>query len=403
MLSAGLQRSIHKLIGLGDEVQVVTKLDSDRLTAQAVVSFTPSRRITRQLAQLGYTRQHSYFVIRRQDGRYMFLPPETPKLFSAALQIYVPFRMRGRILKGLVAAVPYVKAEKWLPMRLVIASKSELPLEALVTELTGEKRPFFSCLLNGQAHSSKINLQVMRANGEILGYIKLSLNGTASRYIRHEALVLTGLWAYPQMRPHIPRVLYHGNWEDGYLLFVSALGGKAGPVAFTSPHSEFLQALSTVCPVERAGNALVNETANRCEQSSFFMVSDWKEIKEKVLDEARRLLEGQSVACGTVHGDFVPENTLTMNGRLLAFDWEASATDAPIAWDIFHFNLEVAFLLKRKVDDVFAIPRSGASRGCWLLYLLDSARHLFGLNMTRNRSIRIQYRRQLLCRETARP
>lgn len=403
MLSNDLLQAIHQFIGLEDEVLVGGELDGSKLRAKTVVSVDPSRRIARRLASLGYTWQRSYFVIRREEGRYIFLPSEDSKLFSAGLRFYVPFRTRGRILKGLVAGMSWVKAERWLPLRLLVASKGALPLAVLSAGLTGENRPFFAWHLNGRGHSRKINLQVMRPNGEILGYIKLSLNEEASRYIQHEASVLTQLWTCPQMRPYIPKTLIYGHWTGSYLLFVSALEGKAAPVAFTRTHSGFLQELSAICPVERPGNVLVNETAKRCEQASLFLQPGWKEIKEEALDKARRLLEGQSVPCGIIHGDFVPENTLTRNGRLLVFDWECSAVDAPIAWDVFHFNLEVAYLLKKKVEKVFSIPQSRASRGSWLLYLLDSARHLSESEMTRNRAIRLQCRRELLCRETARP
>jgi len=396
-----LLQTIQQFLGLEDKALLVNELEGGSLSAKAVVSVAPSNRAKRRLTHLGYTRQHSFVFFNQERRPFLLLPADSPELFLAGLRIYVPHKARGKVLKALASMLPWVGGPRWLPIRLTIASREALPLEALVTELTGERLPIFAWLINSRGHSSKINLQVMRPDGGILGYIKLSLNKTASQCVRHEASVLSQLWNYLELRPCIPRVLYQGCWLDGYLLFVSALSGKPGPLAYTSSHASFLRTLSAIRPVERPGGLLVKETRERWEQSPLFLGPDRMEIGQRVLEKANQLLEGQSVPCGVIHGDFVPENTKMMNDRLLVFDWERSAADGPIGWDIFHFQLEVAYLLGKKVDDVFSIPKSPIDHACRLLYLLDSVCRLSEVELTRSRAIRIRYRHQLLSQEAS--
>ena len=397
-----LHQAIQQFLGLQDKSPLVKKLDGQSLNGKVVVSVAPSRRTRQRLAQQGYARQRSFISINRAGRPFLLIPSDSPELFSAGLQIYVPQKSRGKVLKAFASKLPWIGAPKWLPQRLTIASKGALPLEALITKLTGEKSPVFAWLLNLYAHSSKINMQVMRPDGEILGYIKLSLSKVASHSLRHEASVLSQLRTYPELRASIPQVLYGGDWSDSYLIFVSRLAGKSGPLAFTSSHARFLQTLAAIRPVKRGGELLMKETRGRWEQSLPRLGSEWVKIGQSALEKANRLLAGQSVPCGVIHGDFVPENTMMSNDRLLVFDWERSVAGRPSVWDLFHFHLELAYLLEKRVEDVFSVPESPVDHACWLLYLLGSTCRLSEAEQTRASAIRIRYRRQLLSQDASR-
>lgn len=417
-----LQHAIYRFLGLEGKTLLLNRGEPNGncLSAKAVISVAAPKQVKRRLTQMGYTRQHSFVFFCREGRPYLLLPVDRPESFLAGLRIYAPYRIRGKVLKAfisvlpritgttrtrgkalkaLVSTLPWTAGTRCLPMRLMIASREALPLETLVTKLTGEKFPVFAWLINSRAQSSKINLQVMRSDGGILGYVKLSLNETASRCVRHEASVLSQLWGSPELRPSIPQVLYQGCWLDGYALFASALPGKSGPLVYTSSHASFLRTLSSIAPVQRPGELLVKETRARWEQSLPSLGSDWTAIGQGTVEKARRLLEGQSVPCGIIHGDFVPENTRIMNDRLFVFDWERSTADVPIVWDIFHFHLEVAYLLRKRVEDIFSIPKSPIGHACWLLYLLDSTRRLCEAEPTRASATRIRYRRRLLAQD----
>ncbi len=359
----------------------------------------PSNRTKRRLAQMGYTHRHSFIFINREGLPFLLLPSENRRVFLAGLRIYAPQKMRGKVLRAVVSELPRLGGARWLPKRLTIASTEALPLAALVSRLTGEPSPAFAWFINSSAYSSKINLQAMGPNGKILGYLKLSLSRVAFHSIQHEARVLNQLWGYPELRPRIPRVLYEGRWSDGYLMMLSALPGKPGPLAFTSLHQEFLRTLSSLQPVECPGESLVTKTREKWEEAMSRLGPDWAEIGQTALTMAGQLLQSRSVPCGIIHGDFVPENTRVLDERLLVFDWERSKAAMPCTWDIFHFHLELAFLLGKNVEEVFAIPESPVDRACWLLYLLDSACRLAKSERTRARAGRLRYRYHLLSQE----
>jgi hypothetical protein len=50
---------------------------------------------------------------------------------------------------------------------------------------------------------------------------------------------------------------------------------------------------------------------------------------------------------GTWHGDFVPWNLAWVGSRLYAWDWESSASQAPVGFDALHFYFQVAFVARQ--------------------------------------------------------
>ena len=112
-----------------------------------------------------------------------------------------------------------------------------------MTEVTGEREPTFAMSLGVGGNVRKLTVQVMRPNGEILGYIKLPLTEAAAERVRREAGILERLRHFAPLRPHIPKVLYAGEWSDGYILFQSPGPPSPGPVEFGALRESFLRAL----------------------------------------------------------------------------------------------------------------------------------------------------------------
>jgi hypothetical protein len=116
-----------------------------------------------------------------------------------------------------------------------------LGLKALVTNVTGERNPAFAMILGKPGKYRKLTIQVMRSGGETLGYIKLGLTKPAGGRVRHEARLLEDLAA---LRPRVPHVLYSGEWQESYLLFLSPLEGQPGPSELSGMHMQFLDSLA---------------------------------------------------------------------------------------------------------------------------------------------------------------
>jgi peptidoglycan/xylan/chitin deacetylase (PgdA/CDA1 family) len=236
----------------------------------------------------------------------------------------------------------------------------------------------------------------MRPNGEILGYMKLPLAGAAPSRVRHEAMVLERLWNFPALRPHIPQLLHAGTWNDSYLLFQSALPGELGPTSLTEMHENFLQTLGSVSRIERSGQSLIEEIGSKWDKAVVLLGSKWKALGQEVLHRSARDLNRLSIPCGISHGDFAPWNTRVHEGRLLLFDWESTQWEAPASWDIFHFGLQTAVSLNKRIGS--GLPPGHAGRDAYLLYLLSSVIQF----LQEENWAAIDYRRKLLLSELER-
>jgi hypothetical protein len=236
----------------------------------------------------------------------------------------------------------------------------------------------------------------MRTGGETLGYIKLGLTKPAGERVRHEAGVLEDLSA---LRPHVPRVLYAGEWQNSYMLFQSPLEGRPGPAELSSMHVEFLERLAAIRRVDKSGLQVVEEVGARWKEVTWRCDWRWQQLGKATLAAARRDLEKVRVPCGFWHGDFAPWNTRVRDGRLSVFDWESCEDGAPLGWDTFHFSVQVASLLKKRWRNKFDLAAAPGARGLFLLYLLASLGKSLDERAEANPGL--EYRQQALMSELA--
>jgi hypothetical protein len=231
----------------------------------------------------------------------------------------------------------------------------------------------------------------MGRHGNIIAYAKLPLTPLADNRVRNEAHTLQRLSNFASLRPHIPRVLYAGNYGNSYMLLQSPLEGEPGPTACRGIHQKFLQTLWNVHRVTKPGRFLVNEVARRWEKVAPFLGSKWVELGQETLRYSNRVLAGESVPFGVMHGDFAPWNTRVRQGDLLLFDWESADWEAPTSWDMFHFRVQTACSFKvgarpgmsdlKSPDDIL-----------YMLYLLDSVGQFLeegNLSAIRERGVRL--------------
>jgi hypothetical protein len=57
---------------------------------------------------------------------------------------------------------------------------------------------------------------------------------------------------------------------------------------------------------------------------------------------------GTALEFGHWHGDWVPWNLGTDGGRLVAWDWEHSAPDVPVGFDVAHHAFQTTLILRRR-------------------------------------------------------
>jgi phosphotransferase family enzyme len=326
----------------------------------------------RETAPGDFPRRHSFSVLPSRKAPRWLLPLGSPGATLESLRVYTPYALPARIKKLLLLGALKTGWTGWARHKVFVASQSFLPLEVLVSDVTGEAKPFFALSLGTPGRFRKLTMQVMRSNGEILGYIKLPLTEAAIGRLRYEAAVLEQLWNFDALRPHIPRVLHAGEWGNAYILFESRGPSRPGPKAFGPLHEEFLQNLRRVRQSVKPGRVVVDGVAARWREWRSLLNAEWISVGERALEKASRELESTPIPCGISHGDFAPWNTRIEGERLFVFDWESAAWEAPIEWDAFHFRAQVVSLLKGNNGRDFSQDGHTAQRSIFLLYLLNS-------------------------------
>ena len=338
--------------------------------------------------------RHRFAVLpSRQEPRYL-LPLGNSRTTLEGFRVYTPHALGARVRKGLLAQVVKMGWSGWAMHPLHVGEP--VGLKALVTNVTGERNPAFAMSLGTPGKYRKLTIQVMRASGETLGYIKLGLTKPAGERVRHEASVLEDL---SRLRPHVPCVLYAGEWQNSYMLFQSPLEGRPGPAKLSGMHMEFLENLAAIRRVDKPGLRVVEEIGARWQEVTWRCDWRWQHLGTATLAAARRDLEKVTVPCGFWHGDFAPWNTRVRDGRLSVFDWESCQDGAPLGWDTFHFSVQVASLLKKSWRTKFDLAVAPGARGLFLLYLLSSLGRSLDERAEANEGL--EYRKQALISELA--
>lgn len=309
----------------------------------------------------------------------LVVPLDAPQALRASIDTYMPHALRARAAKTLLRAAIRIGAARAAGDEIQLADACLRDARELVGDTTGEVDPVFALLLGTPGRRSNLTLKAMRRDGGELGYMKISVTGDSVARVRHEAAVLRVLGGDGALRPHIPNLLFAGEWGEGYLLFQSAGAGSLGRTRFGEPHREFLRKLTAASSVSRKAEELVADIAAEWDEGpAGALATDWRSLARFTLEEASSRLANAAIACGTVHGDFAPWNTRLTGGRLFVFDWEAAEWQSPACWDPFHFELQVLARLGRgdRLPSNSAVELAGeepAMRHLLALYLLHSA------------------------------
>jgi len=336
----------------------------------AILTGSSTGQLVERLRRDGYTRFQELGIPGSASTPRLIIPIQDSHCARISLNIFTPYDLRRRALKRLLSVIMWMGWTGWARQKVVIASRHPLTIESLVTEVTGELQPVFALSLGNPGRYRKLMIQVMKDNGEVLGYVKLPMTPAAVARVRHEAAMLEHLANFPVVRPYIPRVLFAGECEQGYILFRTGGFSVPAPPEFGSYYEDFLKNLWRIESIEKPGETLVEEVEARWRVAERLLDSGWRDLGKAALMTSRQELKNRSIRCGIMHGDFAPWNTCVSGGSLLVFDWECAEMEAPNQWDIFHFHAHVSRQLNRKNHHQFALDRSNGERALYLLYLL---------------------------------
>ncbi len=93
------------------------------------------------------------------------------------------------------------------------------------------------------------------------------------------------------------------------------------------------------------------------------------ETATAALDTIDRLWSGNRMRFGRWHGDWTPWNTSSGEGSVILWDWERTAPDVPIGFDVLHYHFQPRFLGRPTRDQRAPLRRALRSGSAALEHL----------------------------------
>jgi hypothetical protein len=290
-------------------------------------------------------RDRTEFVVLPSEARAVLLLPRRPRRAAAAAVRHYKASAGGSrrlMFRGLALAARAGLADT-LPQRIAIEAAGTGPdadVAAYLNAVLG--RDVVVSLRIGPARANrKPVLQLLSADGGLVGFAKVGVTDLTRDLVRAEAAALALLGTVRLQRLAVPPLLHHGEWRGHEVLVQGGLSGS-GPATSWAQLSGAMAELAGV----RATTSLP------AGQSPY-----WLGLRSRLADCPQRhlaasLLEvlsglepavaATSLAFGSWHGDWTPWNMTMLDGRVMVWDWERFETGVPVGYDAIHYRLQDA-------------------------------------------------------------
>jgi hypothetical protein len=187
-------------------------------------------------------------------------------------------------------------------------------------------------LVGTSGPTQKITAQLRDAKGRVLGYLKYAETEAASRRLRHEYNMLSGLPGGVGPRP-----MKFAPMGNGEALLSSAFPGEAIPAVLPPPDGTvgLLDALVVSPPEPLESHPWVRHLRGRGQFPG--------------LDACLETLASRDWPVAMQHGDFAPWNLLQRpDGVLGAIDWEYGTLEGLPYLDLAYYVLQTSALIYRR-------------------------------------------------------
>lgn len=308
-----------------------------------------------EAAPAGFDRAEAYLALPRAANPRLLVPLAAPRAAKAALaRNHDATSTKARVARAALGAGLGVGLTQRVAAKSRIdvfvdrsLSSAERPQHLLTDHLRGVfGRPdlHVAVILGVPRLNRKPVLQVLAADGTVVGYVKAAWNDLTAGLVRNEARVLADLAAAGPRTFTPPALVAAGSWGDLELIAASALPNAARPdqsQVFDPPM------------------AVIAEIAGLWGRSTGTLAGSpyWAGVRERLADRSRsELLEravawidrrhgATEIAFGAWHGDFTPWNMARLGGvsggqgeagQTYLWDWERAAP-GPAGLDLLHF------------------------------------------------------------------
>jgi hypothetical protein len=285
------------------------------------------------------------FVVLPNEARAALLLPRRPRRAAAdALRYYKASATGPRRLmfRGLALSARAGVADV-LPHRIVILTAGTGPDTDVAAYLNAAlgRDVTVSLRIGPPRANRKPVLQLLAADGGLLGFAKIGVDDLTRDLVRAEAAALALLGAARLDRLQVPRLMHHGQWLGHEVLVQGGLSGS-GPATNWTQLSAAMAELArvrdiSVLPLARSPYWLgLQSRLAGCPQ---------RHLAASVLQALGSLepaAAATTLAFGSWHGDWTPWNMTTLRGRVMVWDWERFQTGVPVGYDAIHYRLQHA-------------------------------------------------------------
>lgn len=243
-----------------------------------------------------------------------------------------------------------------------------LVLRHLEAEL-GVPRLYMGIGVRAPDPNYKPSLQLFGDSGAGIGYAKVGWNDSTQELVANETATLRSLAAVPPDQISVPSALHAGEWAGRRLLVASPLPAalKQYRDLVRPPGPDVLRDIAG--RDRRRGPLRTSSYWARTNAALDVVSSDPAHtslggVLRRCAAELERRFGAEEFELGRWHGDWVPWN-VGVDGRTVhVWDWEHSAADVPVGFDLAHWHFQVSFVLGTASLEVTAAKvRAACSRG----------------------------------------
>lgn len=292
----------------------------------------------------------TYAIVPHPARARFLLPLDTRRAAVASVWKYHSMKgLRTQAAAVTLAATLQVGAfGRLFPHRLVVSVDRRLPVDEYAEWLVLRhlaRELDIPPLLAGIAvrrtnPNAKPTLQLFDASGEPRAYAKLGWSEATREMIRTESDALVELDG--RLKTLItPRLLAKGSWGDITYSVASPLPEELRrwtrePTA--APEVNLEVARSTAVTESTVLASAHHRRLRRDLDSTASVAPEATRVLGEWLHRLER--HGTPLAFGRWHGDWVPWNLGQLRSRPAAWDWEHSAADVPIGFDLLHWHFQ---------------------------------------------------------------
>ncbi|TNH31591.1 hypothetical protein FHG89_01570 [Micromonospora orduensis] len=313
-----------------------------------------------------------YAVVPSVARARFLVPLGAPRAGAASLLAYNALRPpRVRALRAVLGGLARFGAVGLAPFPTMSVSvpSGVAPAELLLTErlaaALGGTPLLAACGVRPPDPNGKPTLQLFTADGRPRGYAKIGWNDATRALVTAEAAALRAVRATAGVADHPvpPGLLTETAWAGQVVAVIEPLPPDVRGVPVDDPPR--IAALLAVArrggpagtPRPLASSPFLNRLAAQADRAADAVPAGARAV-DAVAALGRRHGD-TAVEFGHWHGDWVPWNLGRHAGRLVAWDWEHSAPDVPVGFDLAHDAFQRALVLRGEPAAVAAAAVDG--------------------------------------------